>query len=88
VVEVDIHHGSTGNDPIYAALGVPEIWRYDGFEMSILHLDQQEYVAAESSLALRMLTDEILTDYLARLRQDGEFQALLAFDQWLQSLPK
>jgi Uma2 family endonuclease len=30
VVEVDIHHASTNNDPIYAALGVPEIWRYDG----------------------------------------------------------
>jgi Uma2 family endonuclease len=88
VVEVDIHHGSTGNDPIYAALGVPEIWRYDGFEMSILHLDREEYVAAENSLALPMLTDEILTEYLARLRPDGEFQALLAFDQWLQSLPQ
>ena len=29
VVEVDIHHDSTDNDAIYAALGVPEIWRYD-----------------------------------------------------------
>ncbi|HEX5084296.1 MAG TPA: Uma2 family endonuclease, partial [Blastocatellia bacterium] len=27
VVEVDIHHDSTGSDPIYAALGVPEMWR-------------------------------------------------------------
>src|SRR5205085_4507682 len=29
-VEVDIHHDSLNKFPIYAALGVPEIWRFDG----------------------------------------------------------
>jgi Uma2 family endonuclease len=88
VVEVDIHHASTGNDPIYAALGVPEIWRYDGWEMSILRLEGEAYIAAETSLALPMLSASILTEYLERLRRDGEFAAILAFDEWLQSLPQ
>ncbi len=87
VVEVDVHHDSTDNDAIYAALGVPEIWRYDGHEMTIYHLQQDgEYVVAETSHALPMLTGQILTRYLTRLRQDGEFEAILAFDEWLQSL--
>ncbi len=86
IVEVDIHHDSTGNDPIYAALGVPEIWRYDGFEAAILHLKENGYVEAESSDALPMISSAILTDYLARMRQDGEFEAIIAFDEWLQSL--
>ena len=88
VVEVDIHHASTSNDPIYAALGVPEIWRYDGWEMSILRLQGDAYVAVETSQALPMLSAPILTEYLERLRRDGEFAAILAFDEWLQSLPQ
>src|SRR5215813_3429710 len=88
VVEVDIHHDSTDNDAIYAALGVPEIWRYDEWAVTIHHLRQGEYVAAETSRALPMLSDRILTEYVNRMRQDGEFEALLAFDEWLQSLPR
>jgi Uma2 family endonuclease len=88
VVEVDIHHVSTDNDPIYAALGVPEIWRYDGWEMVILHLQGNQYVAAETSLALPMLTAAILTEYLTRMRQEGEFAAITAFEEWLQTLPQ
>jgi len=88
VVEVDVHHDSTGNDPIYAALGVPEIWRYDGWKVTILHLQENDYVEAESSNALPTLTSAILTEYLERMRRDGEFEAILAFDEWLQSLPR
>jgi Uma2 family endonuclease len=86
VVEVDIHHDSTGNDPIYAALGVPEIWRYDGLEATILHLQGDSYVEADDSKALPMITSAILTEYLTRLQRDGEFEAIIAFDEWLQSL--
>ena len=86
VVEVDIHHDSTDNDSIYAALGVPEIWRYDGWTASILRLQGANYVEAETSLALQMITPAILTEYLTRLREEGEFAAIIAFDEWLQSL--
>ncbi len=86
VVEVDIHHNSTDNYPIYAALGVPEIWRYDGLEATIYHLQENNYVEAETSRALDMITSTILTEYLARMRQEGEFAAIIAFDEWLQSL--
>jgi Uma2 family endonuclease len=88
VVEVDIHNDSTGNDLIYAALGVPEIWRYDGHVMHVLYLHGETYEAAAASRALPMLTAAILTEYLERLRRDGEFAAILAFDEWLQTLPQ
>ena len=88
VVEIDIHHDSRDNYPIYAALGVPEIWRYDEQEMTIFHLQEADYISAETSLALPMLSRHVLTEYLKRMQQDGEFQAILAFDEWLQSLPQ
>lgn len=88
VVEVGIHHDSTRSDAIYAALGVPEIWRYDGVETTIYLLQGEAYVEAEVSRALPMLTAAVLTEYLRRMREDGEFAATLAFDEWLQTLPQ
>lgn len=87
VVEVDVHHRSLENDAIYAALGVSEIWRYDERTLVILHLQGDEYIQAEASLALPMLTAQTLTEYLTQMRQEGEFTAILAFDEWLQTLP-
>ena len=85
VFEVDIHHDSLGKFPIYAALGVPEIWRYDGQVLTIHHLREDQYVGVENSLALPVLSARSLTDFLARLSKDGESQTLVAFDEWLQS---
>ena len=42
VVEIDLSNESTGKLGIYAALGVPEIWRFDGSYWQILCLSGQE----------------------------------------------
>lgn len=84
-VEIDVHHDSLSKFSIYAALGVPEIWRYDGQEMTISVLQEGRYATVTQSQALPLLTSQILTEFLTRLREEGEFQAILAFDEWLQS---
>jgi Uma2 family endonuclease len=84
-VEIDIHHDSQDKFSIYAAFFVPEMWRFDGNKLTIFLLEQDRYNEAEASSALPMLTSEILTQFLSRLRDEGEFRALLAFDEWLQS---
>ena len=85
VVEVDIHHDSRDKFSIYAALEVPEIWRYDGKELTIHHLQEDRYISADNSLALPVLSCRALTDLLAQLAKDGESQTLVAFDEWLQT---
>jgi len=88
-VEIDVHHDSRSSFAIYAALGVSEIWRYDGRAMTIYHLseanDEHHYVGGDTSAALPMLTAQLLTEMIERMRSDGELSALLAFDEWLQS---
>jgi len=84
VVEVDIHHESLSKLPIYAALGVPEIWRYDGQRLSIYHWQSDTYIPAAVSQALPLLTSELLTEFLARTRDEDENAVLLAFERWLQ----
>ncbi|MCP9495915.1 MAG: Uma2 family endonuclease [Pyrinomonadaceae bacterium MAG19_C2-C3] len=84
-VEIDIHHGSISKFPIYAALGISEIWRYDGEQLRIHLLTGDEYVLTTASQALPMLTADHLTELLTRLREDGELNTILAFDEWLQT---
>ena len=52
VVEIDISHGSLDKFPLYAAVGVAEIWRWNGEEVAIYGLDGVEYNAREASLVL------------------------------------
>lgn len=84
-VEIDLHHESIDKLPIYAALRVPEVWRYDGRQLHILVLQGEGYVSARQSSALPILTEQLLTESLTRLRDEGDFRAILAFDEWVQS---
>jgi len=83
-VEVDVHHDSRDKLPIYAALQVPEVWRFDGEALSIYLLEAGGYRESQTSLALPMLTSRILSGVLARVRSEGELTALNAFDEWLR----
>jgi Uma2 family endonuclease len=85
-VEIDLHRDSISKFSIYAALGVGEVWRYDGDALKIDLLAGQQYVSASQSRALPMLTCDILTSFLKRMRED-ESQALVEFDEWVMNQP-
>ena len=86
-VEIDLHRDSISKFSIYAALGVGEVWRYDGEVLKIDLLEGTDYIPANQSRALPILTSEVLTDFLRRMREAGDFQALLEFDEWIQKQP-
>lgn len=70
VIEVDITSPSLPRFPIFAATGVPEVWRHDGRQVEIFKLDTslQSYELVVQSLALPSVTGEVLTRFL----RDGE----------------
>ena len=84
-LEVDIHHGSIPKLPIYAGLGISEVWRYDGRNITILLLQQDHYVEAAAGRALPMLTPEVLTRFLKQMQDENEFQAMIAFEDWIST---
>jgi len=62
VVEVDITHPSLEKLPIYARLGISEVWRYDGERLAILLLkDDGTYEEAAQSAVLPSVSSEALT---------------------------
>src|SRR6266571_8565820 len=68
-VEVDVTRHSISKFGIYSGLGVPEVWIYDGKELKIYLLDQDEYVPATESRALPMLSGPVLTKFLSQDRK-------------------
>lgn len=66
VIEIDVTNPSVDKLPIYAALGVPEIWLCKDAEVIIYQLAGEGYERRERSLALPLLTDADLSAFVAR----------------------
>jgi Uma2 family endonuclease len=64
VIEVDITSPSLNKFPIYARLGVPEVWRYDGSRITIFRMKNTGYGEAPRSTALPPITDEFLSRFV------------------------
>jgi Uma2 family endonuclease len=64
VVEVDIASESVDRFPIFAAVGVPEVWHCDGESVVILRLAGKDYAETSRSVALPLLNAEIATAFL------------------------
>ncbi len=66
-VEIEMTRGAAGKLPVYAALGVPEVWWWDGERLTVLHRTPAgEYAERPTSLAFPTLPPDVLASYLRR----------------------
>jgi len=86
VLEVDITNPSDRRLPIYARLGVPEVWRYDGYSLELLALQNSEYTPIESSLSFPQLPAAIIVEYVQKRLTLGESKALREFRTWVRAI--
>jgi Uma2 family endonuclease len=82
VLEIDMTSKSLDRFPIYARLGVPEIWSYDSGALKIYHLQDGEYVSAQLSLALPQLPIQELPRLIEDHRQVGRRAIRKAVREW------
>ena len=64
IVEIDITSPSIKRLPLFAAFGVAEVWRFDGEELEILHLQKGEYLKRDNSLALPKANRKAITGFI------------------------
>ncbi len=64
IIEIDISSSSLNKFPVYAHIGVPEVWRYDGTRVVFFVLAGENYEAAEESRAFPVLTSAMATELL------------------------
>ncbi len=85
VVEVDITHTDIDKNQLYARIGVPEFWRYDGKELRIFQLQQGEYQEVVISPTFASVPKDIFYEFLQRCRREGEVPANRALRIWVRT---
>jgi Uma2 family endonuclease len=86
-IEIDITNPSLPRLPIYAALGVPEVWQFDGEQFQILQLVSGEYKAQPQSQALPMVTVQVVGSFMAQTQEMGETSWAKTVRQWVRQRP-
>jgi Uma2 family endonuclease len=88
-IEVDFLSSSVPREPIYARLGVPEIWRYSGGRLTVRLLTADGvYVDSATSRAFPFLPMAKFSRFVPKMIEGDETQVLLEFREWVRSLPR
>jgi Uma2 family endonuclease len=90
-IEVDITRSSLDRLTLYGALGVPEVWRYDGEVLRVYHRREDgTYEEVPASLAFPFLPVQELVRFVEQGQQSDDTAVARAFQEWvrLQILPR
>jgi Uma2 family endonuclease len=81
-LEIDMTHKSLNRFPIYARLGIPEIWCYDSGKLKIYQLQQETYGEVETSSVFPMLRVQEIPTIIEQYRLDGKLAVRRAIRNW------
>jgi len=84
VVEIDRTSTSLNKFAIYAAFGVPEIWRVTGRRVTFFVLADDGYEESSVSRAFAFLTAQTLSEFLARMLSEGGRKTARHFREWVR----
>ena len=84
VVEIEYTLSALPKLPIYAALNVPELWRYDGEQLFVYQLVGQEYVRCQNSPTFAPIKVVEIPRFLRESRRLGEVKMAKIFRQWVR----
>lgn len=86
VLEIDITRSSLDRMSIYAAMSVPEIWRYDGRVLTFYGLEPDgRYAERTHSLSFPLVTAADLLGFLALRGKMGENAIVGQFRDWVRN---
>ena len=86
IIEVDITSLSTFRQHIFAAFGVPEIWRFDGEQIEILKLENGKYISIATSLSLPLVTPEKLTGFIKESQTVSRLEWINKVRTWVREV--
>lgn len=83
VIEVDVTSPSLNKMPIYAALGVPEVWLYEGDKVTFHKLFGGVYKEVSISLALPLIDSETVTMFLMKGTTESSSKWFKEVRKWI-----
>jgi Uma2 family endonuclease len=84
-IEIDLVDGSKNRLKAFAALGIPEIWRYDSVSITIYQLDGKDYILSNQSLAFPTFPVEKMDQFLLRIGIVDYLDLVDSFRHWVKS---
>jgi Uma2 family endonuclease len=85
VLEIDYTSKSLNRQPIYARLGVPEIWRYENGILQIYHLQFGEYIEADISLAFPNFPVKEIPNFVQQNITESRRAIRKLFREWVKT---
>ncbi|MEH1944455.1 MAG: Uma2 family endonuclease [Nostoc sp.] len=83
-IEIDITSSSVNKLGIYSALGVTELWRYDGQNLKFYQLIEGQYVECKFSIAFPIVSVSEISKFIEQSKSMGEIALLKSFRAWLR----
>lgn len=84
-IEIDITSSSVNKFGIYSALGVFELWRYDGRDLKFYQLTEDQYVECEFSIAFPVVSVNEIRRFMEQSKTSGEIALLKLFRAWVRN---
>ncbi|MEG4084502.1 Uma2 family endonuclease [Microcoleus sp. POL10_C6] len=85
-IESDYTNSSVNKDSIYAALGVPELWRYRRQSLQVYQLVEGKYEMCDRSLAFPFLPVAEIPGFIEQSRTVGQRAAVRLFRQRIREI--
>ncbi|MDQ2096992.1 MAG: Uma2 family endonuclease [Tychonema bourrellyi B0820] len=85
-IESDYTNSSVNKDAIYAALGVPELWRYQRQSLQVYQLVEGKYQKCDRSLAFPFLPVAEIPGFIEQSRTIGQRSAVRLFRQRIREI--
>ncbi|MCX7593253.1 MAG: Uma2 family endonuclease [Fischerella sp.] len=84
-IEIDITNSYLNQLEIYADLGVPKVWRYDGSTLGFYQLQDQKYVECNFSPTFPLLTASKVIEFLEKCQKLGVTTGLRLLREWVRN---
>ena len=86
VIEIDITSSSRDRLQVYASLGVPEVWIYDGNSLTIQQLQNEEYLTSTNSQFFPSIPIPELTLFLQQAKTIDYLELIRMFRSWVRRM--
>ncbi|WP_193195999.1 Uma2 family endonuclease [Nostoc sp. MG11] len=83
-IEIDITSSSVNKFGIYAALGITELWTYDGQNLKFYQLVEEQYIECKFSIAFPFVSMSEISRFIEQSKNMGEIALLKTFRAWVR----
>ncbi|MDJ0798562.1 MAG: Uma2 family endonuclease [Calothrix sp. MO_167.B12] len=84
VLEVEYSRPKVDKLSLYAAMGIPEFWRYNGTVLRVYVISAGQYTEVETSLTFPVVLVKQISQFILQAKQDGQMSTIRAFRTWVR----